>query len=61
MNEDPAIVEMNVAHYRALLKLDMPDERRSAVKRLLAQALEDMCRRRSPGAAADRNGAADCQ
>ena len=36
--EDPFIIKMNIAHYRAMLKLDMDDKKRSAVKRLLAEA-----------------------
>jgi hypothetical protein len=40
MNEDPTIINMNVAHYRVLLKLDMNDAKRSTIKRLLAEALE---------------------
>ena len=40
--EDPAIVAMNVSHYRELLKLDMADEQRSQIKRLLAKASEEL-------------------
>ena len=40
--EDPAIIAMNVSHYRALLKLDMAGEQRSQIKKLLAQASEEL-------------------
>jgi len=40
--EDAAIIEMNISHYRTLLKLDMADERRAAIKTLLAKAMEDL-------------------
>ena len=46
--EDPAIIAMNVSHYRALLKLDMADEQRSQIKRLLAQASEELVMSRGP-------------
>jgi hypothetical protein len=42
MNEDPAIIKMNVAHYRELLKLNLDNERRSTVNQLLADALEKL-------------------
>ncbi len=38
MRESPIIIQMNIAHYRAMLKLDMGDEKRSVVERLLAEA-----------------------
>ena len=40
--EDPTIIQMNIAHYEALLKLDMDDGRRSVVERLLAEAKDDL-------------------
>jgi hypothetical protein len=40
MTEEPAIIEMNIAHYEALLKLDLDDGKRSTVNRLLAEARE---------------------
>ena len=42
MAEDPFIIRMNIAHYGALLKLDLGDEKRSVVKRLLAEAKRDL-------------------
>jgi len=36
--ERPHIISMNIEHYRALLRLDMDDEKRSTIKRLLAEA-----------------------
>jgi hypothetical protein len=36
--EDPTIIQMNIAHYRAMLKLDLDDAKRSIVERLLAEA-----------------------
>lgn len=38
MHENPTIIRMNIAHYRALLKRDIDDEKRSTVERLLAEA-----------------------
>jgi hypothetical protein len=38
MPDDPIIIQMNIAHYLAMLKLDMGDEIRAALERLLAQA-----------------------
>ena len=42
ISEAPDIIEMNISHYRALLKLEMDDERRAAIKSLLARAMEDL-------------------
>jgi hypothetical protein len=36
--EDPAIIRLNIEHYRAMLRLDMSDERRQRVERQLAEA-----------------------
>lgn len=36
--EDPEIIKLNISHYRALLQLEMADERRSQIKKLLAEA-----------------------
>ena len=33
---------MNIARYRALLKLDIDDEKRSVIRRLLAEAEENL-------------------
>ena len=38
MEEDLEIIRMNIAHYKAVLKLAMPDERRAAINGLLAEA-----------------------
>jgi hypothetical protein len=38
MPEDPFIFRMNIAHYRALLKLDMDGKKRSVIERLLTEA-----------------------
>lgn len=38
MTEDPFIIQINIAHYRAMLKLDMNDTKRSVIERLLAEA-----------------------
>ncbi len=35
--DDPFIIEMNITHYRELLKLDIDDQKRSVVERLLAE------------------------
>jgi hypothetical protein len=40
MTEEPIIIEMNIARYRALLALDLDNEKRSTVSRLLAEAKE---------------------
>jgi hypothetical protein len=40
--ESPSIILLNIAHYKALLKLDMDDGKRSVVERLLAQARLDL-------------------
>jgi hypothetical protein len=44
MTEDPIIIiiQMNIAHYGAMLKLGMGDEKRSFVERLLAEAKRDL-------------------
>jgi hypothetical protein len=42
IHEDANIIEMNISHYRALLALEMPDERRATIKGLLAKATEDL-------------------
>ncbi len=38
MREEPVIIRMNIAHYGALLKLELSAEKRSVVERLLAEA-----------------------
>lgn len=42
MTEEPVIIQMTIAHYRAMLKLDLDDKRRSTVARLLAEAEEHL-------------------
>jgi hypothetical protein len=42
MTEEPVIIEMNIAHYGALLAFDLDDEKRSVVSRLLAEAKESL-------------------
>jgi hypothetical protein len=42
MTEDPIIIRMNIAHYGAMLKLDIGDEKRSIAERLLAEAKRDL-------------------
>jgi hypothetical protein len=44
MTDDPYIIRINIAHYRALLKLDMNDGKRSIVERLLAESRADLAR-----------------
>jgi hypothetical protein len=50
MTEEPIIVRMNIAHYGEMLKLDLGDENRSVLERLLAEAKEHLMQ-----AAAERN------
>jgi hypothetical protein len=38
LEEEPEIIKMNIDYYQALLKLCMPDKRRSLIKELLADA-----------------------
>jgi hypothetical protein len=37
-NDERYIIKTNIAHYQAMLRLDIDDEKRSAVERLLAEA-----------------------
>lgn len=39
-NDEQFIIKLNIAHYQAMLKLDIDDEKRSTVARLLAEAEE---------------------
>jgi hypothetical protein len=39
-NDERFIINLNIAHYQAMLKLDIDDEKRSTVARLLAEAGE---------------------
>jgi hypothetical protein len=38
MKEEPIIIRMNIAHYGALLKLELSAEKRAVVERLLSEA-----------------------
>ena len=40
--ESPKIIQMNIAHYEALLELDMDDGKRSVIERLLAEARKNL-------------------
>jgi hypothetical protein len=42
MTEEPIIIQMNIAHYGAILKLGRGDEKHSFVERLLAEAKRDL-------------------
>ena len=42
MTEAPVIIRMNIAHFKAMLKLDMNDEKRSLIEQLLAEAKKDL-------------------
>lgn len=42
MTEEPTIIRMNIAHYGEMLKLDLDDEKRSVLERLLAEAKEHL-------------------
>jgi hypothetical protein len=42
MTEESEIIQMNIAHYQTILKLDMDDEKRSVVERLLVEAERDL-------------------
>jgi hypothetical protein len=52
MTDDLFVIQMNVDHYRALLKLEMKDDKRSVIERLLAEAKADLAqaaeRKREP-------------
>jgi hypothetical protein len=39
-NDERYIIKANIAHYDALLKLDIDDKKRSMVEQLLAEAKE---------------------
>ena len=42
MTEEPTIIEMNIARYKAALKLNLDDEKRLIVRRLLAEAEKNL-------------------
>ncbi len=37
-NDERYIINLNIAHYQAMLKLGLDDEKRATVERLLAEA-----------------------
>jgi hypothetical protein len=41
-NDERFIINLNIAHYQAMLKLDIDDEKRSTVARLLAEAEKEL-------------------
>lgn len=42
MTEEPIIIEMNIAHYEALLKRELEGKQRSIVQKLLAEAKSNL-------------------
>ena len=42
MTKEPIIIAMNIAHYGAMLKLNLDDENRSIVNCLLAEAKQNL-------------------
>jgi len=40
MVEKPYLIRMNIAHYKALLKLDLDERKRTAIEQLLAETEE---------------------
>lgn len=42
--EDPVIIRMNIAHYLAMLKLDINVEKRALAEQLLAEARGNLFR-----------------
>jgi hypothetical protein len=48
MTEDPFTIQLNIDHYRAHLKLDMDEEKRSIIERLLAEARTDLAEAMEP-------------
>jgi hypothetical protein len=42
MTEEPIIIQMIISHYSAMLKLNLDDEKRSFVNRLIAEAEEHL-------------------
>lgn len=43
-NDERFIIKLNIAQYQAMLKLDIDDEKRSTVARLLAEAEQALAR-----------------
>ena len=56
MTENPQIIQMNIAHYQALLKLNMDGAKRSVIERLLAKAKEDLALALAEGGRLERVG-----
>ena len=48
MTEEPFIIQLNIDHYQAMLKLDLDDGKRSIVERLLADAGADLAEAMEP-------------
>jgi hypothetical protein len=42
MEEDPILIGMNISHYLALLTLDMDDQHRLIIEKLLGEARMDL-------------------
>jgi hypothetical protein len=42
VTEEPIIIQMNISHYGAMLKLNLDDENRSILERLLAEAEQNL-------------------
>ena len=49
MIEEPIVIEMNIAHYAAMLKLDLDHRKRAAVKRWLAEANKNLAQANEHG------------
>ena len=55
MDESPAIIRLNIAHYERLLETPLNDAERAQVIRLLSEARSELDRMsRNPGRHADR-------
>jgi hypothetical protein len=42
MLEDPFAIRTNIAHYQALLRLEMDEQKRRTIQRLLAEAQQNL-------------------
>lgn len=42
MTEEPIIIQMNISHYGAMLKLHLDDQNRAILERLLAEAEQSL-------------------
>jgi len=54
MTEDGFIIQSNIARYRAMLKLDLGDEKRTTVERLLAEATGSVVVAKAQGSGGDQ-------